>query len=275
MLERLRDPFGFGRPGFERHAQDFGPLPRLEGQRVLITGASGGLGLAARGACEAIGATVFDASRSSGWDLTDPQRLVALARELGEVDVLVHNAGVLPTAYQQTAEGLELALSLNLVATHRLTHLLPAKRVIWVSSGGGLTQSLDVAQTFAPPTPYDGVVQYARTKRAEIVLAKRWAQARPEGVFAAMHPGWADTPGVSGSLPTFHKLTQGVLRSPAQGADTIVWLCGAQIPSGRFWFDRKEADPLAVPGVRSPAAEEEALWARLETFKLDGASTTG
>lgn len=264
MLERLRDPFGFGRPGYERHAKDFGPLPRLEGQRVLITGASGGLGQAARSACEAIGATTFDASRSSGWDLTDPARIQALAQELGEVDVIVHNAGVLPTAYQETAEGLELALALNLVATHRLTHALPAKRVIWVSSGGGLTQSLDVAETFSPPKPYDGVVQYARTKRAEIVLAKRWAQERPGVVFAAMHPGWADTPGVSSSLPTFHKLTKGVLRTPAQGADTIVWLCGAQVDSGRFWFDRKEADPLAVPGVSSSAAEEQALWQRLE-----------
>ncbi|MFT5583814.1 MAG: dehydrogenase/reductase SDR family protein 12 [Cognaticolwellia sp.] len=266
MLDRLRDPFGFGRPGFERHAKDFGDLPRLDGQRVLITGASGGLGQAARSACEALGAQTFDASRSSGWDLTDPARLRALAQELEQVDVLVHNAGVLPTAYQETTEGLELALALNLVATHRLTRLLPAKKVIWVSSGGGLTQSLEVEPTFTPPKPYDGVVQYARTKRAEIVLAKLWAKERPESCFAAMHPGWADTPGVSSSLPTFHKLTQGVLRSPDQGADTIVWLCGAHVESGKFWFDRKEADALPVPTVRSDAAEEAALWARLEAL---------
>jgi NAD(P)-dependent dehydrogenase (short-subunit alcohol dehydrogenase family) len=233
---------------------------------VLITGASSGLGQAARSACVAIGAQTFDASRSSGWDLTDSARVRALADELGEVDVLVHNAGVLPTAYQETAEGLELALALNLVATHRLTRWLPAKKVIWVSSGGGLTQSLDVQQTFSPPKPYDGVVQYARTKRAEIVLAKLWARERPESCFAAMHPGWADTPGVSASLPTFHKLTQGVLRSPEQGADTIVWLCGAQVASGKFWFDRQEADPLPVPGVRSERSEETALWSRLESL---------
>lgn len=266
MLERLRDPFGFGRPGFERHAKDFGELAGLSGQRVLITGASGGLGKAARDACEALGAWTFDASRRTGWDLTDSARVRALAQELGEVDVLVHNAGVLPTALQRTPEGLELALALNLVATHRLTRWLPAKKVIWVSSGGGLTQGLDVADTFSPPEPYDGVVQYARTKRAEIVLAKLWAKERPECCFSVMHPGWADTPGVSSSLPTFHKLTRGVLRTPEQGADTVVWLCGADVPSGRFWFDRREADPLPVPGVRSEAAEEAALWGRLEAL---------
>lgn len=266
MLERLRDPFGFGRPGFERHAKDFGALHHLDGLRVLITGASGGLGQAARSACDALGAQTFDASRSSGWDLTDSARVRALADELGEVDVLVHNAGVLPTAYQETAEGLELALALNLVATHRLTRWLPAKKVIWVSSGGGLTQSLELEPMFSPPKPYDGVVQYARTKRAEIVLAKLWAKERPETCFAAMHPGWADTPGVSSSLPTFHKLTRGVLRSPEQGADTIVWLCGAQVESGKFWFDRSQADALPVPGVRSEAGQEAALWGRLEAL---------
>ncbi len=40
-----------------------------------------------------------------------------------------------------------------------------------------------------------------------------------------MHAGWADTPGVSESLPQFYKLTKPLLGTPAQGADTIVWLC--------------------------------------------------
>jgi hypothetical protein len=39
-----------------------------------------------------------------------------------------------------------------------------------------------------------------------------------------MHPGWADTPGVATSLPGFRRLTAPLLRSPEQGADTIIWL---------------------------------------------------
>ena len=66
-----------------------------------------------------------------------------------------------------------------------------------------------------------------------MVLTELWAQ-RLEGsgvVVHAMHPGWADTPGVRTSLPTFHRLTRPLLRTPEQGADTIVWLAAAAEPA--------------------------------------------
>ena len=57
------------------------------------------------------------------------------------------------------------------------------------------------------------------------------ARLRPSGnqgvLVTSMHPGWADTPGVRRSLPRFFKLTQGVLRTPDEGADTIVWLAAS------------------------------------------------
>ena len=46
----------------------------------------------------------------------------------------------------------------------------------------------------------------------------------------AMHPGWADTAGVQSSLPRFYRATRPLLRSPDQGADTIVWLGAAAEP---------------------------------------------
>ena len=67
---------------------------------------------------------------------------------------------------------------------------------------------------------------YARTKRAQVILTELWAQ-RLQGtgvVVHAMHPGWADTPGVRSSLPRFYKATKPLLRTPGEGADTIVWL---------------------------------------------------
>jgi len=39
-----------------------------------------------------------------------------------------------------------------------------------------------------------------------------------------MHPGWADTPAVQSSMPDFHRRFKDKLRTPAEGADTIVWL---------------------------------------------------
>ena len=57
-----------------------------------------------------------------------------------------------------------------------------------------------------------------------------------------MHPGWADTAGVRNWMPLFRALTRPVIRTPEQGADTIVWLGGAREAvetTGLFWHDRR------------------------------------
>ena len=112
---------------------------------------------------------------------------------------------------------------------------------------------------------YDGPVVYARTKRAEVILTELWAQRLAgTGVVAhAMHPGWADTPGIAGSLPTFHKVTRPLLRSAAEGADTIVWLGAADEPatcSGLFWHDRRPRPTHRVPWTKETPEDRERLW---------------
>ena len=87
-----------------------------------------------------------------------------------------------------------------------------------------------------------------------------------------MHPGWADTPGVRNSLPGFHRLTRRVLRTPEEGADTIVWLAAADAPAnstGGFWLDRQARLTHVLPGTKSSEDEEKALWAALETLTSD------
>jgi NAD(P)-dependent dehydrogenase (short-subunit alcohol dehydrogenase family) len=129
------------------------------------------------------------------------------------------------------------------------------------------TERLDVAATVNPPEPYDGVKAYARCKRAQVVLAGLWAERLPGVAVHAMHPGWAATPGVSRSLPGFDRWMRGRLRTPAEGADTVVWLTLGDPPthvSGRFWFDRREVSPWLLPGTRETPAERQALWDTLE-----------
>ena len=80
---------------------------------------------------------------------------------------------------------------------------------------------------------YRGTEQYARAKRAQVVLNEMWAERFGTlGIhFHAMHPGWASTPGVDASLPTFSKVMGPLLRSPEQGADTLVWLAADDDPA--------------------------------------------
>ena len=73
-----------------------------------------------------------------------------------------------------------------------------------------------------------------------------------------MHPGWAATPGVHASLPTFERIMGPVLRSPDEGADTIVWLVASSEPgrsTGRFWHDRRVRSPYRLP--RTPESAED------------------
>lgn len=57
-------------------------------------------------------------------------------------------------------------------------------------------------------------------------MTEKWAQQHKDEPlrFYCMHPGWADTPGVATSLPSFHNYLNSSLRTSEEGADTIVWL---------------------------------------------------
>jgi NAD(P)-dependent dehydrogenase (short-subunit alcohol dehydrogenase family) len=285
LIDRLLDKtiaLSFDRTGYLRHARGYDPDDLdvdLAGRQIAVTGANSGLGYATTAALAARGATVWmlcrDARRGAdardrlltahpgadlrlhAVDVSDWESVDACGDDLptDRLDVLVHNAGALVDARVVLPNGLERTLATNLVGPYRLTHRLlgrleaaPAPRVVHVSSGGMYGVKLDLAALEGTRGSFDGVKAYAYTKRGQVVLteqlAERWAD---RGIAVhAMHPGWADTPGVKGSIPTFHALTQAILRTPEQGADTTVWLAAvADIPgpSGTFWFDRAPADP--------------------------------
>lgn len=80
----------------------------------------------------------------------------------------------------------------------------------------------------------------------------------------AVHPGWADTPGVQRSLPTFHTFLNPLLRTPEQGADTILWLAvNPDLPAqenGQFWFDRQARPVYKWGSPRNSADEIRRFW---------------
>jgi dehydrogenase/reductase SDR family protein 12 len=140
------------------------------------------------------------------------------------------------------------------VLTEMLLPLLgaatPRGRVVAVSSGGQYTEELLLEDMQWRGPGFDGARAYARDKRRQTALTALWAETHSasSGVFfAAMHPGWADTDAVRTSLPQFYETLKARLRSPEEGADTVVWLCCAprekvQAHSGAFFFDRRPVD---------------------------------
>ncbi|GAA3240519.1 hypothetical protein GCM10017691_42720 [Pseudonocardia petroleophila] len=298
VLDRTVAP-GYSRLGYlARSAGWSGPQadPQpgvLAGKVALVTGGGGGLGLATVAGLARLGATVHLVVRDEGRgaaararvqgavpaadlrvtrcdvsDLDDVRRAAAGLAEAGP-DVLVHNAGVLPPRRTETPQGHELCLATHVLGPHLLTRLLSdalagrAGRVLWISSGGMYAQKL----TFDEPVPYNGTTAYARTKRMQVVLSGLWAARGLDS--HAVHPGWADTPGLASSLPGFGRLIGPLLRTAEQGADTAVWLAAARssdVGTGRFWHDRRPRPEHYVPWTRETPAERDALWSRVEAL---------
>ncbi len=277
---------GYGSPGIglREHLSTWpADPPRMDGKVVIVTGATGGIGLAAAQGFAALGATVHVVGRDEGRTskaaakvpgavagLCDVSSLASLKAFTegwhGPLDVLVNNAGVMPPKRVLTEDGIELTFATNVIGPYVLTTRLPldGARVITVSSGGMYGQRLDAdLQNQA----YKPAMAYARTKRAEVVLTELLAARMASTSLHAMHPGWASTPGITESLKTFSKLTKPILRTAEQGADTIVWLGGAPEggqTSGLFWHDRRPR-PTHLFGLnKETEADRQRLWDECE-----------
>ena len=211
-------------------------------------------------------------------DLSSLEETAAFAARFAEdhdrLDVLVLNAGALTHSYTVTGEGNELTFATQVLSPflliRALVPLLEAaapSRVIVVASGGMYTEPLDVDALDAASATYDGTKAYARCKRAQVVLAEEWTRELLDtGITVnAMHPGWADTPGLRTALPGFTRVVGPLLRTSAEGADTIVWLAAAPEAveiSGLFFLDRRARAKHRLRRTRRPDEAREAarLW---------------
>ena len=265
-----RTLIGFSRVGFTtRHLSVDERFPSVAGHHVIVTGATGGIGRAAVERFVANGATVHAVGRSQDKldklvtdlgssvvphkaDLSIMSETSTLADEIiatGEsIHGLVNNVGVMVRERRITSEGFELTYATNLlgqyILTERLTQGLAQslQRIVFVSSGGMLSQALTESNIESGQGEYNGTAAYARTKRGQVVLAEYLDErGGKDPVVTSMHPGWVDTDGVKSSLPTFRTITRPILRNADQGADTIVWLVASPDAAnlgGAFVHDR-------------------------------------
>jgi NAD(P)-dependent dehydrogenase (short-subunit alcohol dehydrogenase family) len=274
------------------------PAPgALDGRTVVITGPTSGLGRAAADELARLGARLVLVGRSQE-RLTTVQdeltrrhgadRFATVVADMGSLtavrsavetilgtesrlDVLIDNAGAIFPKREIGPDGIERTLATLVVGPFALIAGLrpllgetPGARVLAVTSGGQYAQRLPLDDLEFERGTYDGTRAYARAKRAQVTLMREWARLlEPDGIAVmSMHPGWADTQGLAEALPGFHRLLHPILRTPAAGIDTLVWLATVPGPldlSGRLFLDRRPRPFDRAPWTRLSAEDRRDL----------------
>ena len=237
-------------------------VPSMIGKTVLVTGGTGGIGMAAAIGLASIGARVGITGRGRARaeqaaaaivresgnpavdvfvaDMSSQAEVRRLAREVlatyQRLDVLLNNVGGFWAHRQVTADGLEHTFALNHLAPFLLTSLLldrlmasaPA-RVVTVSSGAHTTGKLDFDDLMGQ-RKYSAQRAYSQSKLANVMftyeLARRLAGT---GVTATvLHPGVTRTNFGAEDQAAFFKVMQPLVRpflkTPADGAATPIYL---------------------------------------------------
>ncbi|XP_054617261.1 dehydrogenase/reductase SDR family member 12-like [Dunckerocampus dactyliophorus] len=286
----------YTRNGYEAASKHFEPQDMdvsVVGRSFMVTGANSGIGkatamaIAKKGgrvhmvcrnkdkAEEAKEAIIHESGNTEVYihivDLSESHKVwqfaEAFKKQYASLHVLINNAGCMIHNREVNDEGLEKNFAINTMGMYLLTEsLIPLlqksrdPRVITVSSGGMLVQKLQIDDLQSEKGYFDGVMVYAQNKRQQVVLTEQWAREYPAIHFSVMHPGWVDTPAVSTSMPQFHSMMGGRLRTAEQGADTVVWLAlsraASRTQSGQFFQDRTPVPThLPLAWTRSSTVE--------------------
>lgn len=253
----------------------------VAGKRVVITGATGGIGLAAAIELGRRGAELTIVGRDEGRAARAAQLIggrvdvliadlssLAAVRTLAErisakhsrVDVLVNNAGAVNAARELTGDGIERTWAVNHLAPFLLTNLLLER--LRASSPARVITTASGAHGSARGIPFDdlagerrygplGFARYGETKLANILMTRELARRLAgTGVEAfCFHPGFVAS-GFNRNngrlMGIGMTLARPFARSPETGADTLVWLADSAEPEGRsggYFVDRRPASP--------------------------------
>ena len=268
----------------------------MGGKVVLITGGTSGIGKAAATALAAMGAEVVvtgrnrergegaveEIRRESGNDgvsliiadlavQADVRRLAEeFERGHDRLDMLVNNAGLVQSKRTETPDGIETQLAINHLAPFLLTNLLldllkasAPSRIVTVSSDAHRWGKLDL-DDLQSRKRYRGMQVYGTTKLANILFTREQAERlEGTGVTAnAMHPGGVNTNfgnNQGGPMSLLFRAFKPFMRTPEQGADTLVYLASSpevEGMTGKYLADRKIK-------VASDAAYDETLRKKL------------
>lgn len=190
-------------------------LGDLTGKRIIVTGATNGVGLGTARALARAGAHVILAVRNTdlgaqraaeiggstdviALDLADLSSVRSFPARLdGDVDILINNAGALTQHRTDTVDGFEMTIGTNLLGPFALTNLLFGRvrsQIVNVGSDAHKSATLRLDDMHLRHHKWTVMGAYNRSKLAVMLwgleLDRRLRAANSELVSQLTHPGW-------------------------------------------------------------------------------------
>ncbi|GLP80181.1 SDR family NAD(P)-dependent oxidoreductase [Mycobacterium antarcticum] len=284
-------------------------LGNLTGKRIIVTGATNGVGLATAGILARAGAHVILAVRNVELgaqraaeiggdtsvvklDLADQASVRAFPDLFdGDVDVLINNAGVVVQSRSDTVDGFEMTLGTNFLGPFALTNLLFGRvrsHIVNVASDAHRSATIAMDDPHLRTRKWSAFPAYGRSKLAVMLwgleLDRRLRAAGSPLTSQLTHPGWvaSNLSNVSDKrvMSAFHavvKSAAGVLANDLDaGAAPTLYCISEPIPPGSYVgidsrFGLKGGPTLSG---RSAGACDYELAARLVTFAEKETGTT-
>jgi len=242
-------------------------LGNLTGKRVIVTGATNGVGLATARALARAGAHVILAVRNTELgvqraaeiggstsviklDLADLSSVRAFPDLLDDdIDILINNAGTLTRHRADTADGFETTLGTNFLGPFALTNLLFGRvrsQIINVGSEAHKSATLRLDDMHLRSHRWAVMGAYARSKLAVMLwgleLDRRLRAAQSPVVTQLTHPGWvasnlshmSDTPLMAAADRAVRAVANLVGNDIDEGAAPTLYCISEPIPPGSY-----------------------------------------
>jgi NAD(P)-dependent dehydrogenase (short-subunit alcohol dehydrogenase family) len=261
--------------------------PPLVGKKILITGGASGVGEFVSRGLIARGASVTSLARgvsksktdlagltSRAADLSDPQSILSCVAQLDQTpfDIIIFNAGINSSKYEETPMGLEKTYAVNVFGHHLLFKALekrgllkPGARVVFTTG-----DIYVLANDCTPEFKFSrGQMAYARSKLGNLWQVAEMTRRYPDLHPIAVHPGVVASGFVGAKTGPVGWIKERIFISEEAGAQSALIGATQSLVRGAYWHNVFGLVDLSPADIAMDAEKSGLFWERLQALVED------